>query len=411
MRLFRFIALAVVLLASPSWAQEPPADFVTITTKVTHGVDKQPVGDAPVFLRAARPRGPFEPTAPPIQQEWEGFTDVAGVATFSRVPRALATSGLRLHAVTTHDGMAFTSPAVAALDGAEVSLTVWDKSLDTSVVEIENLRSTIEIWENYLVFTQFYTLTNTGTTALDTRLLPDDTHDKGIAFDLPVKAQAINVMGPGASTVVNSTFYWHGTLQPHGKVNLQVRFSMSARDPDFTYEQTVAWPTKNVEVVVPIQTRFTKLPRLDSLQLLPPGFEETDRGAGIFGLRSDIDFVGARGLELQPGQSFAFQLRGLPFHRPRLPWAFLVLGVLASVAIFLIATRQLRAAGERANRDEMLAALESRRVQLLDELVELQRDLLDGILTQAEFDFESSALREQLALVLKKLEDLERAHT
>lgn len=383
-----------------------PAETITIAVQVKHGSDSRPIGNVPVFLRAARPRGPFEPTAPKPQQEWAGFADENGVATFGLIPKELSTSGLRVHAVTTYDGLAFESAQAPILDGSRVEVAVYEKGLDTSVVEVANLRTVVEIWERYLVFTQYWTLTNTGKTALDVKLLPDEKFEKGLAFNLPVKAQAINVRGPGESMVVNSTFYWKGVMEPGARVNLQVRFSMSARDPDFTYEQTMDWPTQNVEVVVPIQTRFEKMPRLDGVELRPPGFAETDRGAGIFDLRDDIDFVGARGLELKAGESFSFQVRNLPFERAKLPWVFLGIGLLLAVGVLVFAKREQREAEKRRSRKELARLLEAQRVELLDELVAVEKDLQEGVMTRAEAEFEAAALREQLALVLKKIEDL-----
>lgn len=382
-------------------------ETITITVSLKHGDDGRLIGDAPVFLRAARPRGPFEPTAPRPQFEWASFADAQGVATFSQIPRDLATSGLRVHAVTTYDGLAFESSAAPPLDGSQLEIVLWEKGLDPSVVAISNLRTVVEMWESYLVFTQYYTLTNTGKTALDVKLLPGEEFERGLPFVLPVKAQAINVMGPGESEVVNSTFFWKGVIEPGANVNLQVRFSMVAKNPEFTYEQEVGWVTQNVEIVVPIQTKFEKIPRLDKIELRPLNFSETDRGAGIFGLRDDVDFVGARGLELKPGQSFNFQLRGLPFKRPSVPWYFLGLGLLSAIVLIAFARRELRTAASRAGRDDLRRILEEQRVALLDGLVAVERDLAQGTLTRSEAEFESAALREQLALVLKKLTDLE----
>ncbi len=421
--------LLLLLCASPASAQypdqappvAPPAEpiaeptvtadtaLMTISVTVKHGADARKIANTPVFLRAARPRGPFEPIAPQPQFEWAGFTDELGIARFDRVPEDLTTSGLRIHAVTTYDGLAFESAAAAPLDGSALEIVTWDKSLDTSVVAIKNLRSVVEVWEGYLVFTQYYTLTNTGQTALDVKLLPDEEFEKGLPFHLPVKAKAINVTGPGESMVVNSTFYWKGVLEPGSAVNLQVRFSMSAKDSEFAYEQEMGWRTLNVEVVVPIQTRFEKLPRLHDLELRPVGFAETDRGAGIFDLRDDIDFVGARGLALEPGQSFAFQLRGLPFERAKSPFLVLLLAFVCGALVLMLASREIKAAAGRAGREDLRKVFEAQRERLLDELVGVERELDEGLLTRAEAEFEASALREQLALVLKKLGDLDRA--
>jgi hypothetical protein len=412
---------ALLFIAPPVAAQQPsggeapsgeapsgdaPGELMTLEVQVEHGADDTMIADVPVFLRAARPRGPFEPTAPKPEFEWEGFTNAAGVATFDRIPRSLMTSGLKVHAVTTYGGIAFESAAATPAPNTTLNVEVYEKGLDVSVVEIANLRNVVEVWEGYLVFTQYYTLTNTGDTALDVKLLPDTEYEKGIPLVLPVKAKGINITGPGESVVVNSTVFWKGVLKPDARVNLQARFSMTAKETEFVYEQKMDYPTRNVEVVVPIQTQFKKLPRLDSVELRPPGFEETEQGAGIFGLRDDIEFIGARGLSVDAGESFSFQLRGLPFEKPITPWVFLGLGILFGLGIVVIARREMKRSKTEAGRREVREALEAEREMLLDDLVALERDLDEGLITEREYQLEAMALRERLALVLKRLSDL-----
>lgn len=385
---------------------KPTGELMTLEVSVEHGGDSSKVADAPVFLRAARPRGPFEPTAPKPKFEWEAFTNAAGVATFDRIPKSLMTSGLKVHAVTTYGGIAFESAASTPAPNTTLNIEVFEKGLDTSVVEIANLRNVIEVWEGYLVFTQYYTLTNTGETALDVKLLPDEEYEKGLPLVLPVKAKGINVTGPGESLVVNSTVFWKGVLKPGARVNLQARFSMTATGTEFAFEQEMGYPTQNVEVVVPIQTQFKKLPRLDAVELRPPGFEETERGPGIFGMRDDIDFIGARGLSLEPGQSFSFQLRGLPFKEPITPWVFLVLGIVTGLGLLLLARRESKRVKTAAGQQEIKEALQGEREALLDDLVDLERDLDEGLITEREYQLGTMALRERLALVLKKIADV-----
>mgnify|MGYP006195523957 FL=1 len=122
------LALSILAVAPAAWAQtagqvpavtdeavteeavaeEAVPDAMAVSVVVKHGTADTPVANAPVFLRAARPRGPFEPTAPPTQAEWGGFTDDTGTAAFE-IPRDMTTSGLHVHAVTTYGGIAFES--------------------------------------------------------------------------------------------------------------------------------------------------------------------------------------------------------------------------------------------------------------------------------------------------------------
>ncbi len=396
------IALALLVPGVPVFAQ----DAMDVTVRVTHGESGQPVADSPVILHAARPRGPFEPRAPKPQQEWAGFTDSGGEASFS-VPEELATSGLKLTALTTYGGVPYESAAATPGRGVELEIAVYEVGLDVDSIVFENVRTLVELWEDYLVFSQFYTITNTGKSAFDTTALPGEDYEKGLPIVLPVKAQGINANGAGEMLVVNSTVYWNGTIEPGGKKNIQVRFSMPVEESEYVYEQKLDYAARNVEVMVPIQTRHTRVPRLDDLELRPKDFPETSRGPGIWGLRGDIEFVGARGRVVEAGDSFSFQLRGLPFHPPKLPWIFFGVAVVLGLIVSVVALRDRSRAESERGRETVLAALGSERDEILDELVALEKDYEEDHVTQGEYEIESRGLRERLALVLKKIEDLE----
>ncbi|MEZ4458917.1 MAG: hypothetical protein R3E66_04170 [bacterium] len=89
-----------------------PASGWSVSVKVEDGLTKAPIADAVVFLRAARPKGPIEPTDPTPTQEWTAISGADGYARFTSIPESLGTSGLRLHAATTWHGMTFKSAAV-----------------------------------------------------------------------------------------------------------------------------------------------------------------------------------------------------------------------------------------------------------------------------------------------------------
>lgn len=403
MKLMVALSMAcLLLLSSDAFA----VDTITVTVKVEHGIKATPEANAPVFLNAARPRGPFEPTAPKPVSEWVGFTDARGEAVFKDVPASLVTGGLRLHAGTTYLGAAFASPASAPADGLVLQVAVYDKGLDSSGFTIAGLRSVVEIWEGYLVFTQSYTLTNKSNSVLDVSLLPGDEFDRGLAIELPTKAKGINVSGSGGThTVVNSTLYWKGMLVPGQKVTLQVRFSMSAESPEFTYEQHMGFPTENVEVIVPIATRFAKHPRLSDVTLAAPGFE-VESGKGIMGLRADLEFMGAKRSNVKADETFSFRLSNLPFKKPVYPWFVLGSGLLCAFIVVVFGIRDRRRTKSSVARKVLLDALEKERSGLLDDLVTLSQERKNGTITERELEAESLPLRGRLGLVIKKIRDL-----
>lgn len=408
--------IAALLAAVPAsvWAQTPtdpveagvpealPVPGWTSKVTVRAGLDKAPVPNAVVFLRAARPKGPFEPTDPAPVHEWTAISDEAGVARFVGLPESLSSSGLRLHAATTWNGMTFKSAAVPPADKLGLDVDVFEKGVDLDGVRFSSVRTVIEPWEDYLIFTQFYTLTNTAKTALDVSLLPGEDFERGLPIRLPTKAQGVRVNGGGQTTIINEFVYWQGTLKPNEQVPLQISFSMPIHTEEYVYEQTLGYDADNVEVLVPLQTRFAKLPRLDHVTLAAPDFR-VERGNGLFGMREDMEFIGATGKRVKKGESFKFKLDGLPFHRPMAPFVVFGIALLCALTIAFLGRREVAHMKSSVGRSHLQEALLAEREELLEALVALRGDLAAGRVTQEEFEALSITFSERLALVMQKL--------
>lgn len=402
------LALVIASLTLPLENAEA-SETMSLTVRVTHGSTEAPLADTAVFLRAARPKGPFEPTDPEPAYEAPSLTDANGLATFDSVPADLATRGLRVHALTTFGGMTFkTSPSTPSAN-MELDLKVYEKGVVADDLRFSNLRTIVEVWEGYLVFTQYYGLTNTGNTAIDTLILEGADPEKGLRIELSHLAKGIQVNGPGESTVVNSTVFWKGTLAPGETAPLQMRFSMTEQGSEFVYEQEMGFPVDNIELVLPIQTQYQKLPRLDKVSLAAPGFEMLS-GNGILGLRNDREFIGATGKKVDAGESFQFKVSGLPFESSMAPWAVLGAGLFFAALVVVVGRREVDKLKSRQTREELLKGLEKERDALLDALVELERDLEADEVTEREYELESLALKERLALIMNKIREFDDTH-
>ncbi len=380
--------------------QVKPADAMTIQVHVSHASLANEGAGKPVFLRAARARGPFEPTAPKPKFEWTALSDSQGIATFPAIPKNLAEQGLRLHAIVSHGGIVFDSPPEIPSANRIIPLKIYERSVNLNKIVISNLRSLVEIWESYLVFRQTYSIVNRSEFAIDTTMLPGKQFEKGLPITVPIKAQGIRAFGSGSNLVVNSTIYWRGVLLPGRTAQIQVHYSIPVKTQTYVYKQKMDYKTENVEVILPLQTKFKKVPRLSNLQLFPPGFKETERGGGIFGLRADIDFIGARGLEVEAGKEYTFQLKGLPFHRPMVPYYVLLVGITCAIFAFFFTTK---VSAQRPSSKEIASTLEGEKRTLLDELILLDQERRDKTITQSEYENETFITRERLALILKKM--------
>ncbi|MFB6264754.1 MAG: hypothetical protein ABEL76_14185 [Bradymonadaceae bacterium] len=385
---------------------DQPSASISARVDVRHGAEDRPVEDATVLLRAARPKGPFEKGLPKARKTWSASTDADGVATFESLPSELASSGLELTAVVEYGGISFRSSSAPMADGARLSVDVYDKTPRAKGVRVRRLRTVVEPWEDYLVFTQFWYLQAPENRAVDTTLIENESGQTGLPIEFPTDAEGIEASGSGDTKVIDGTLYWKGTLTPNRTRRLRVRFSMSAKRSSFVYRQTVDYPTDEVEVALPIETNYEKHPRLNDASLAAKGFETVEYTTQIRGLKRGVEYLYASGRSLEAGESFAFKVDGLPFGRPKGPWIALILGLLgaAGVAVYgfsgpVETEEESRADAEQQLRDE--------HDRLLDELADLERARERGELGDIDYEVESLRLRERLALVKEKLDELE----
>jgi hypothetical protein len=333
------------------------------------------------------------------------MTDAQGRAQVNDVPASVIEQGLRLQASATFGGVSFTSSPVTPSERAWVEVRVYDKGHDPSKVEVSNLRVIVEPWENYLVFTQYWTLSVTGELAIDTSMIPGPEFERGLPLKLPVKAEGINASGPGRNQIVNNFVFWNGVLKPGEPINLQIRFSMSANNPTFVYAQEMSYPTRNVELIAPLKTQYRKVPRLDHLEMIAPGFNVSSDAAAL-GLRTDMEFLVGTGYAVQPGESYRFQLRGLPFEQPRGGWIAIGLGLLAGLFVLLYGRKEKLAFQSRSGASEAIDALLKEREALFEQLTSLEQEWQSEGIDDVAYETQTWLLRERLALVLKKIDGL-----
>ncbi len=411
-------ALAQQPAATPPQPSQNTEDAASTQDAATFGVtvavtrSEEAIPGAPVFLRAARPKGPFEPTDPKPAREWTGVTDKDGVATFDGIPKDLAKQGLRLHAVTTVDGTTYKSPASTPTPDLRLNIPVYERGAEASALRIPSVRMIVEPWEGYLVFTQMWTLTVEGDKALDTSMLSGARYAEGLPFTFPLKAQGINVRGPGDTKTVggteSTTLYWQGVIRPGEPINLQIRFSISVRDSDFAYQQLLDYQLGQLEIIIPLETQYKeKLPRLNGLGFRAPNFKADNikSGFNIPGLRPDKEFIWAKRTDIPAGDAILFQLKNLPYKRPVGPWVALGIGLFGALVVFFFASRATRR--DRTDVHELIEQLRHERDELIAELRALEEDYDEGYVTDREYDAESLALRTRIALILKKLDELE----
>ena len=372
------------------------------TVEVVDGITGEPVAGTGVELKASRPVGPFESKDPEPAKKWAAQTNAKGRAAFDGLSRAVVKQGLEVYATTRENGIEYKSARTTPGDGATLTIEIYPRGTDIESVKIKKLRTVVEPWEDFLVFTQFWTLTVDGNLVIDTEMLPEG----HLPLALPTDAKGIHAFGPGETEVVDSTVQWKGVLRPGETVALRTRFSMSAGASSFVFRQSVDYPADEVQVVLPLQSEHEKVGRLEGASLIAKDFQEVSATREVPGFRRDKGYLFARGRSLEAGEAFAVKLTGLPFDQPIAPWAALGLGLLGIAFIVGFARKEKTRLESDETREKAVATLRQEREDLLDELADLEEAWEADEISEVTYETESLRLRESLTLVMRKIDEL-----
>ena len=319
---------------------------------------------------------------------------------------------MRLTASTRWDGSTFKSPQITPAEGIRIEVPIYARGGRLEDLRVLSLRMSIEPSEGHMFYAQMWTLSATGSQAIDTAALPGEAYREGLPIEMPVKARSLSLQSDtGDSKIINSTAYWKGVITPGQPVTLQLLYSMTAKSDELVYAQRLDYPVDRFELIIPLETRHkNKLPRLHGLELRAPEFkpEEIQSGFNIPGLRPDREFIYAERHDLSAGETIRFKLYNLPYGRSLGPWIALGLGLLGALCVFAFARRE-RAAGKERER-HVEALLREELDALIEERRELELELEQGAVSEREHELESQALHHRIALLLKKLEERGEAH-
>lgn len=330
--------------------------------------------------------------------------DLVGVVGATYVPKVL------------HDGVNFTGAAVSpSQEVHEVSIDVFGKTFDDKDLLVTELMTTVDLWEGYLILTQMWTFSNAASVAFDPTGSPDEKYAEGMPIVLPKKAMGINAMvirGQGVTEqarVVENKVLLEAPIPPMAEgqdpLRVQLRYSMPLKGSHFDYEQQLDYKVEGMRVIVPLQTRYNRHPRLN-LTLDAPGFPEVGDGRRMPGMAQNMQFVVARDGHADPGGKLSFSIDGLPAPDTTPRWVALILGVLMLLGgvWLLVIERRGGVVRGRAGVKSLIRALTDEREDLFDALRDLDERYDEGDLSERRYDIEAAKLRERLALVMRRLE-------
>lgn len=411
---FASALLLVCLWGSTTVAQESGDDperatsdesQMQVQVRVVRSTDdgtKVAVSEQGVVLKAIRPGRQQQR----VVQEWEGVTDGEGIVRFD-ISRGKLGRAAALRAVTTHMSVPFRSKPSRPSDDSTLTIQVADPGGELEDVAVRRLRTVVEPWEGYLVISQFWRLTAEGNRVVDTSKLDVDERATGLPLEFPTNAEGLEATGPGESEVVEGTVYWRGRLKPGRATRLRVRYSMPVEHASYVYRQRVDYPVREAQVILPLRPTRTTIDRLDDAALVAPGFESVEATTRISGLRRDNEYLFASGRTMEPGETLTFELEGLPYSRPVGPWVAVGFAALGLLVLGAVARRESARFTSESERREARRQLEDERDRLADEIARLDRSYEEGRIDEVDYETERLRLREQLAVVLRRLRDLD----
>ncbi len=382
---------------------------LSVTVQIRHANDDDvDLSGMPVTLEALRPPGPMQPdNFRQIAAQWVGVTDASGLARFDELPDTLARQGLVLQASTSFGGLAFESSFAAPRAGEALELVLYDRTHELPEIRLSRKRVIVSLWEEYLVFDQFWTFEIDGDYAFDIAASPDPALERGLEMRFPMEVEGISFAGPGTHEVIQNRVYWNHVLVPGQPVTVQVRFSKSARGSSQAYEQIMDFPVDEIQLLAAVDTPFQRIPRVDDLVLRAPGFE-VGNDPGVLGLQTQNDYLVASGRSVDAGESYAFRLEGLPFRRPTGGWIALFGGLLMALLLAAFGAREHKRFHAARDTAAILRGLRARRDDLYEELALVEQELAQVEDEDLAFELEDERLiiRQRLTLILRKIDDL-----
>jgi hypothetical protein len=292
-----------------------------------------------------------------------------------------------------------------------VSIDVYGKTGDDSGILVTGLRTIVELSEGTLRFTQMWSIVNTSPLTFDPAASADEKYEDGFPIRLPKLAKGAHVRimkgksVVGEGEVAEDRALVKSAVPPmtdgQEPLNVNIIFAIDLIDSTLEYVQPVEYKVEGMQVIVPTQTRFKRMPTLD-LRLSAPGFAEVGDNKNLDDLRRDTDFLVARGGQADAGGALKFSIEGYPVDDPAERKIALGLVFFSFFAGFLIYFRLRKS--PVVNRESLINALSKEKEDLFDDLHELEERYESGEVSNRLRDIEAAKIRERLALVMRRLD-------
>ncbi len=400
-------ALAPSMVAEPELA---PTVRVAVKVELLSGLaDRNPRAGANVQLHILQP--PHD-----LVRSMTAVAGDDGIAHFELEPQ-LGLQGV----AEVDDGRRFFGETIDLGEAGErrTNVRVYRETTDPSVVIASNVVTIVELWEEYITFTQVFTFR-----PRDSVIYAPDREDPTtfLRIRVPDNAEGIRVARPEEDArVVSNDVAFAGEIAPPGVTehrgpHLVIQYSIpSDNRRTLEWEQPMSLEVERLSVVVPQGSSFLRHQSFD-VDVDVPMCDDGPAGTSVcfdlvtddpegIPLQEDIDVIVARAVARE-GQVLRVATSGWPAPmRWKQPTA---LG-LAGFAVIFVLLLLVRDRGSR-NDDALgsqLSSLNAQKEALLGAAAEVEHRLDDGLMLEKDAEIARRRIREQLGVVYRRLRELD----
>lgn len=313
----------------------------------------------------------------------------------------------------------FAPNGVLIEDAGDYELTIQDKAVvqDESVVFAPRVITIVELWEDYIVFTQIFRLATDQPVVFQAA---KGGRDAGLRIPLPDGASGVNVVQPRQSAEsVGDAVMYRGEILPAGEAGeaptLIVRYSIKhSNQSKLEWAQNFPFDVENLSLVVPQKSQHERHENLDVAIDVPlcddenraaneMCFSHIDKSAeGVDMLRGTAVRVAHSG-NVRAGGQMHVATTGWPADPHLGRWAA---GFAAFGGLLLAGLMWMRGRARGTHKESEIARLENERNAILKRVDHLEQQLADAAILEMDYEAEKERIIGELALVERRIRGL-----
>ena len=318
----------------------------------------------------------------------------------------------------------FAPTGVSLTEAGERSLTIQDIPIvqDPSVIFAPRIVTIVELWEDYIVFTQIFSLATDQPVVFEAAA---GGRDSGFRIPLPDGAAGVRIVQPAdKAESMGDAIMFRGQILPAGEASeaptLIVRYSIRHDNTSkVNWSQEFPFDVVNLSLVVPQTSQHDKHPRLN-VDIDVPLCDEGNAPAGVMCFAEYSDTAEgvqmlqgaavrlARGGRVASGGRMDVLTTGWPSDPHIARWAGGAAVLLAALVGFLLFRRSRTASAAKVDGYERLMREKEAILQRVDQL---EQQLADAAILEMDYEAEREQIIGELALVERRIRSFDASGT